>query len=306
MYRTLIINTGERISVKNNWLIVSENEEEKKVPLADIYSIVIDNPRTTLTIAALTAITQSGAHILFCDESHLPVSHTYPMNISYAPYGKLKMQIDMTDFFKGLLWKKIIQEKIKNQAKVLSLCKVSGEDVDRMMKFRDEVDYDDVTNREGIAAKWFFNRLYGAGFVRGHDSAINAALNYGYTIIRSSVAKTLSVFGFNCALGIHHINRFNGFNLADDFMEPLRPLVDLWVDQNRESLVTDLTKENRRNLVNLVNHTVLIDKRKYHLRYALTEYISSLTSAMAKEDISLLKIPEIQLNDVFFKGNDGE
>ncbi|URN84946.1 type II CRISPR-associated endonuclease Cas1 [Acetobacterium wieringae] len=306
MFRTLIINTGEKITVKNNWLIVSENEEEKKIPLSDIYSIVIDNPRTTLTIAALNAITQCGAHVLFCDESHLPVSHTYPMNGSYAPFGKLKMQIEMTEFFKGLLWKTIIQGKIQNQAKVLSLCKVPDEHVQRMLKFRDEVDYDDVTNREGIAAKWFFNRLYGAGFVRDHDNTINAALNYGYTIIRSSVAKTLAVFGFSCTLGIHHINRHNGFNLADDLMEPLRPLVDLWVDQNQEELVCELTKENRRDLVNLVNHTVLVGKRKYHLRYALTEYISSLTSAIAQEDVTLLKIPEIQVNDIFFKGNDGE
>ncbi|WKY48036.1 type II CRISPR-associated endonuclease Cas1 [Eubacteriaceae bacterium ES3] len=306
MYRTLIINTGEKLTVKNNWLIVVENEIENKIPLTDIYSIVIDNPRTTLSVAALNAITNAGAHILFCDGSHLPVSHTFPMNSSYAPFGKLKMQIDMTEFFKGLLWKTIIQGKIENQAKVMSLCNVHEEHIQRMQRFKEEVDYDDVTNREGIAAKWFFNRMYGAGFVRDYDSAINAALNYGYTIIRSSVAKTLSVFGFNCALGIHHINRHNGFNLADDLMEPLRPLVDLWVDQNQDNLATELTKENRRDLINLVNHTVLIGNRKYHLRYALNEYISSLTSAIAEEKIELLKIPEIHKNDIFFKGNEGE
>lgn len=113
---------------------------------------------------------------------------------------------------------------------------------ERMQQLAQEVLSGDTGNREGIAAKMFFRNFYGCDFIRFENDIINIALNYGYAVIRSSVARSLCAYGYNCALGIHHINEANPFNLADDLMEPLRPLADIWVWQNNEDLVDTLTK----------------------------------------------------------------
>ena len=163
--------------------------------------------------------------------------------------------------------------------------------MERLLQLREEVVAGDEGNREGIGAKWFFRSLYGADFIRMHDDGINAALNYGYAILRSAVGKTLTAYGYNCTMGVHHINEANPFNLADDLMEPLRPIVDLWVDEHQEELVDELTKEVRLELINLTNQTVLFDNKKMRMRYAIDKYISSFTSALEKGNPKLLKIP---------------
>ena len=264
-----------------------------KVPIEDIYSIVIDNSQCTISSAAVTAITQVGAHILVCNEKHMPQSVIYSLNTHYRPLNVIKKQLEMHEEFKAEIWQKIIREKIRNQAKVMDLCGVPREMSGRMLRFAEEVIPGDGGNREGIAAKWFFRAIYGSEFIRHADDAINAALNYGYSIIRSAVGKTLTAYGYNCVIGLHHINENNPFNLADDIMEPLRPLVDLWVDQNSEDLAVTLSRDNRRELVNIINQPVLQDKKRMSLRNAIDRYVSSLTTAIERQNPKLIKIPRV-------------
>ncbi len=192
-----------------------------------------------------------------------------------------------------ILWQEIIKAKIENQAYVLKSQGCLSDSYNHLMKFKDEVKVGDKTNREGLSAKMFFRALYGVDFIRLQDNVINYALNYGYAIIRSSVAKTLCAYGYNCVLGIHHISETNPFNLADDLMEPLRPLVDLWVDKNNEELVDELTYSNRKNLINLINESVLLDNKNMKVRYAIDRYISSFTTAIEKQDVYEICIPRI-------------
>lgn len=232
MWRTLIITQGEKISVKDNWLIVETPESSNKIPVSDLYSIVVDNRQTYLTVAAITRLTNEGVHIIYCDEKHNPVSVIMPLNTHYRPLNVLKKQLALSQGFKDVMWQEIIKAKIENQAEVLKLQNCSMDVYRHLHKFIKEVTVGDKTNREGLSAKMFFRALYGSEFVRMADDVINAALNYGYAIIRSAVSKTLVAYGYNCVLGIHHISETNPFNLAEDLMEPLRPIVDLWVDNN--------------------------------------------------------------------------
>ena len=164
----------------------------------------------------------------------------------------------------------------------------------------------DKTNREAAAARKYFSVLFGAAFRRMTDDVTNAALNYGYTIIRSAVYKTLTAYGYNCVLGIHHINEQNAYNLADDMMEPFRPLVDLWTDNSCDELFEELTKENRKELINLVNVPVKMGKRKTRVRYAIDKCVSSLTTAIEKNDPSLVQLPTlIQIDEMFEDDEDG-
>ena len=174
-----------------------------------------------------------------------------------------------------------------------------GKIVSRLFELEEEVTNGDEGNREGIAARLFFHGLYGSDFIRMYDDAINAALNYGYTVIRSAVAKALTAYGYNCVLGIHHINESNAFNLADDMMEPLRPLVDLWVAEHREDLVDELTKQQKNELAALVNDVVLWNGKRMRVRNAIDKYISSLTTAITRLSPDECVPPVIIRHDVY-------
>ncbi len=249
MWRTVIISSGERLNIKDNWLIVYSQKGETKVPVDDLYSVVIENRSAMLSVSVLTTLTQAGTHIIFCDANHLPTTISLPLNNHYRPYSVVKKQIEMSQVFRDCLWQKIVVQKIKNQ----SLClKYVGVETKRYKEIEDislKVKVGDITNREAVAAKKYFPYLFGVTFRRSDDDITNSALNYGYAIIRSSVAKTLASYGFNGAIGLHHISETNPFNLADDIMEPLRPIVDMWVDQEGENLFETLTYHNRRDLI---------------------------------------------------------
>lgn len=293
MFRSVAVNNGERISVKDNWLIVNSVNGESRIPVEDLYAVVIDNQQAVVTVPALWKLTSVGAHILICDDKHRPVSVVLPQNTHFHPLTVIRKQIALTDAFKDELWDRIAAQKIKNQAEVLRLCGGEREKVERLKELSQEVKNGDVGNREGIAAKMFFREMYGSAFVRMNDDAINAALNYGYAIIRSAFCKTLTGYGFNCVLGIHHISESNPFNLADDLMEPLRPFVDMWVDDNIESLVSELTKEHRNKLISLVNDVAVIDGKRMRIRNAIDRYVRSFSTAVDRQDAGALLIPEV-------------
>ncbi|MDD4689031.1 MAG: type II CRISPR-associated endonuclease Cas1 [Eubacteriales bacterium] len=293
MWRSIIITQGEKVTLKDKWLVVESSECCNQVPIDDIYSIVVDNRQCYLTVAAITALTNAGVHILYCDEKHQPVSVITSFNTHYRPLNVIRKQLDLRDEFKDTLWQRVIKGKIENQAQVLKLQGRLAETISHLLKYKDEVLVADKTNREGLAAKMYFRSLYGSEFIRMSDNCINSALNYGYAIIRSAVAKTLVAYGYNCVLGIHHISETNPFNLADDFMEPFRPIVDLWTDIHHEDLVDELSSEHKKGLVNVLNTTVLCNGKNMKVRYAIDKYISSFTSAIEKQDVNVLEIPKI-------------
>ena len=306
MWRTVIVTQGEKLTVKDNWLVVWSENTEQRVPIGDLYSVVIDNRAALVSVNALTTLAQANVHVYLCDEKHVPVALLLPMNTHYKPLGVIKRQLALTTEFKGLLWQRIVKQKIANQIICLKLAGVKKYNIEPLEEMLEEVLPDDKTNREAAAAKKYFSALFGCTFRRMTDDVTNAALNYGYTIIRSSVCKTLVAYGYNCVLGIHHINEQNAYNLADDIMEPFRPLVDLWADNSCEDLFEQLTKTNRRDLVNLVNVPIKMGRRKTRVRYAIDKCVSSLMTAIEKNDPSLLQLPTlIQIDEMFEDEEDG-
>lgn len=300
MFRTVIVTNGEYLHMQDHWLVVEVGNESKRVPIEDIDCLVLDNVRINLTVPLLTALTESGAHVLICDGKHLPVSLLLPYNRHYKPLTVLRRQLDMSQAFKDLLWKEVCAIKIFNQSRCMHFCQAKLANVVRMEQLAREVDEGDSGNREGIAAKMFFRSMYGSQFVRDCDGGINHALDYGYAIIRACVAKTLAAYGYNCVLGIHHINESNNFNLADDLMEPLRPLVDYWVDSHHLELVDEnLSRPIRMQLINLTNHYVNCADRRMKVSNAVDKYVSSFTTAIKNHDVSKLKFPLLRSDSVY-------
>lgn len=170
MWRTVIVASGEKLNIKDNWLIVSSAEGESRVPVSDIYSLVIENRAAMLSVSVLTTLTQAGAHIILCDEKHLSVSATLPINTHYRPFNVIKKQIDMTYEFKNLLWQKIIERKIHNQYLCLKYREINKEKCDEIDALSKSVKPGDTTNREAVAARKYFVALFGSTFRRTDEN----------------------------------------------------------------------------------------------------------------------------------------
>lgn len=294
MWRSVIIYNGEKLTVKDDWLVVSlEDETTKRIPLEDLYCVVIDNKNLVISIPALSALAQHKVHVITTDEKHMPIAQMYPLNSNYHCYRILKKQLSLTDDFKGEIWKQITISKISNQATCLENLWSEREVVDYMRELASEVTLHDEGNREGISAKFYFRHLFGSEFIRLTDDTTNAFLNYGYAIMRSGVAKSLVVHGFNCVMGVHHISETNEFNLADDFMEPLRPVVDEWVANNQDCLAEGLSKYVKNELVSLVNKEILFDGKVTKVRYAIDLMVKSFVTAVETKNPERLILPEV-------------
>ena len=115
MWRTVIVTQGEKLTVKDNWLIVWSDNNEQRVPIGDLYSVVIDNRASLVSVTALITLAQANVHVYLCDDKHVPVALSLPMNTHYKPLGVIKRQLALTSEFKGLLWQRIVKQKIANQ-----------------------------------------------------------------------------------------------------------------------------------------------------------------------------------------------
>lgn len=289
-FRSIIISNSANLSLKNNNLIIS-NDDEFQIPIEDISVLVIEGVSVRLTNRLLSKLAENNVATIICDETHLPSSIVLPLNVHHRSYKVLKQQLNQSLAFSKRIWQGIIKQKLYNQGKCLDILSLSGGEF--LNKLSASVDSGDKGNKEAIGAKYYFKCLFGEDFTRDDGNGINSALNYGYTIIRSAVARTLVMYGFNAALGVNHCNELNSFNLADDFMEPFRPIVDLWVYSN---IKCDdiLTKEHRIALVDLVNYECIIDGQNHSILNAIDKMISSYTTACGKKDFRLLKLPVIK------------
>lgn len=203
----------------------------------------------------------------------------------------IKNQLGCTESFNKRCWQKIIKRKIQNQATVLNLC--NRELIaDHLENLASKVNSGDTENREAIAAKAYFTSLFGSGFCREYDNVYNAALNYGYSIIRGAIARTIVSYGYLPSIGIHHKSELNNYNLVDDFIEPFRPIVDLWVKTN---IIGDaeFDKNIRAELVNLLNVDVRIQGKLHSVNNAINVMIASYTTAINQNDYKKLELPEL-------------
>lgn len=301
MWRTVIVSSGEKVTIKDNWLVVVSGSKEQKVPVGDLYSVVVDNQETLFSTAVMTELSNAGVHVIFCDRKHIPVTDAVPLNSHFRPLPVVMGQFGMTARLKDELWQKIVKQKIENQSLCLKYADVTAEKYELLERYASEVIIGDKKNRESIAAKAYFPALFGAGFRRSDDDITNAALNYGYAIIRSGIAKSLVGYGLNGLLGLHHIGSSNYFNLADDLLEPFRPLVDLWVDSHCDELLGTLTKDNRKGLIGITNYPMNYCGKKMRVRYIIDKFVSSLSSAIIKGDPEQLSTPRLIKLDDFFE-----
>lgn len=294
-WRTVVITNTVKLDYKMGYLCVRSKDEVKRIYLDEISVLIIETPSVALTSYLLIELANHNVDILFCDQKRCPHGLYHSLYGSHNTSKKIRDQVKWTDENKGKIWKEVVIRKILGQSAVLD--KNGKEEAALKLRgYLPEVEDGDKTNREGHAAKVYFNALFGKEFSRERDDepdVTNAELNYGYAVLLSVVSREIISNGYLTQLGIFHDNMFNEFNLASDLMEPIRPFVDQKVvTMNFEEFTTDAKSE----LVKFLNAKVMIDQREQYLLNAITIYIKSILDALEKDDSSLIKFPEYDMS----------
>lgn len=288
-YRQVIIKKSEKLHFKDNQLIIDKDESSIKVPLEDISYILIEDSSTILTTRLLAELGKNAISLIVCDEKFEPTSIMYPYNYHFKQLDVFSHQLEIDDSIKNEFWNQIVKRKKENSIRVLEMTSKEEFPISKLTEYINEITDGDSKNREGLAAKMYFRSLFGSDFIRFYDDNVNAALNYGYTIIASAIIRNLAVYGLNTYLGIHHSSKINNFNLAYDFLEPYRSVVDKFVYDNQDDIVLPLSFEFRKKLINLLNKEVLHQNKKYTIEYSIglliKSYIKSFSSGEIKLDL---------------------
>ena len=279
-FRTVVISSHCKLEYSLNYLVFKTVDDIKRINIDEIQTLIIESTAVSITSSLLCELSKKKIKVIFCDEKRNPLFE----NVSYygdsISYKRISEQIKWDNEIKDKVWKEIVKEKIRQQAKVIK--KISDLDYEIMMSFVIDVENGDITNREGHAAKYYFNRIYGNKFNRNNDHEKNIFLNYGYTLLLSQFNKAIVNKGYLTQLGIHHKNTFNQFNLSCDLMEPFRPIID--------KKVLSLNMDNYKSeLINLLGESVIIANQNQTLVNAINIYAASVFNALNNKDASLIK-----------------
>ncbi len=289
-FRSIVITKPCKISCDNGSIKIENDDGVYRIPAEDISSLVLENLQCNISGHALSLLSQNKSVTFICDGLHIPVGILQNFQSHSTQLIRIEDQISMTKPFKNKVWQSIIKQKILNQSIVLNLC--GNVTSNMLISLSERVSSNDKENIEGYAANVYFKQLFGMDFSREQDCIYNACLNYGYTILRGFVARSLASYGFIPSLGIHHQNQYNNYNLADDFIEPFRPVVDLWVIQNvnkRDSFNQGL----KHKIVDIVNYNMQIENRKCSVSNAVDVMIASYVRCVRSKDFTNLVLPTV-------------
>lgn len=278
-FRTVVITRQSKISYKNRFLVVKKDSEERFVHLSEIDTIIVDSISVSISAYLLKELADNKINIIFCDEKHNPFGELSSYYSRHNTSKQIKEQIQWKKSSKDMVWKKIVENKILNQSQLLK--KVKSPKNELLLSYIDEIQIGDKTNREGHAAKVYFNELFGKNFSRNDSNNINAALNYGYAVLLSTINKEIVSNGYLTQLGIHHKNEFNEFNLTCDIMEPFRIVIDNFVYYNQDREFDSFYKLD---LVNIFNNNFKYSGKKYVLKDIIKMYVKSTLEAITDDE----------------------
>ena len=283
-WRTVVISSQSKLDYKLGQMII-RGEQTRRIVIDEIAILVIENPAVSFTGCLVEALTEKKVKVIFCDSKRSPIAELVPHHGSHDSSSKIRAQVAWNDEIKAAVWRDIVSEKIRKQADFLRELRKEREST-LLESYIGEVELADTTNREGHAAKVYFNALFGMDFTRSSLNPINAALNYGYSLILSSFNREVSANGYLTQLGIFHDNMFNHFNLSCDLMEPFRILVDRKI---RDDIPEDFGKNEKHDLWRLLEDTVIIDGNRQIVSNAIKIYTRSVFDAINDLDLSEIK-----------------
>ena len=288
--RTLYFGNPTRLSIQQQQLLIKTDEKEVTVAIEDIGVVVIDHYQVSVTHAVLHKLLDNNAAVITCNDKHHPTGLLLNLDGHTQQSEKFKAQIEASEPLKKQLWQQTIKAKINNQSAVLSTWEI---DNSYLKRYAQLVLSGDTSNQEAQAARYYWKMLFNEEdpfFVRERFGEYpNNFLNYGYAILRATVARGLVSSGLLPTLGIHHRNKYNAYCLADDIMEPYRPYVDhlvkvLMLETTEQELTTDI----KRRLLNIPNIDLKIDGKDSPLMVGLQRTTASLAKCFEGETKKIL------------------
>jgi CRISPR-associated protein Cas1 len=300
--RTLYFGNPAYLRFKDEQLVINlpetsilpEKDRVITIPIEDIGVVVLENLQITITHQVVSALLKNNVAIITCDERHMPAGLLLPLEGNTTQSERFTHQVNASEPLRKQLWQQTIRQKILNQAAVL---KQEGRKIENMKYWSDQVKSGDTENHEGRAAAYYWGELFDASLDFRRDPegfAPNNLLNYGYAILRATVARSLVASGLLPTLGIHHHNRYNAYCLADDIMEPYRPYVDQLVLKVLElgEMPDELTKEHKAKLLQIPVLDVNINARRSPLMLAVQQTTASLAKCFLGE-LRKIEYPEM-------------
>ena len=299
-WRSVIITQHAKLTYSMQMMIVQTRDGINQIPIEDINLLLVSTTQAVLTSALISKLAQNQTKVIFVDEKGNPIVETAVYYPGTRNMAKLTQQFNWDDHLKELLWTRIVSQKIKNQIAVLANYHLNKDEVQSEL---DQLEINDESNREAIAARKYFMLLFDKDFVRRDTSAINAALDYGYAILLSSFNREIAMNGYLTYFGIHHCSQENQFNLASDLMEPFRPFIDYWVKAHEG--IKELTPDIKYGLVELLSLEIKFNGKSTLLTNAITVYtreclkfLSGERKELPEMEMSLTnEVPNNALND---------
>lgn len=288
-WRSVMISRPAKLR-REHFSLAIEQEETAFVPFEDIAIIVLNHREIQLTHPVLSACADYGIGLYATGDNHQPNGVFLPFLAHSRTTRLMRKQMDIPRPLAKQAWANIIRRKIENQTAVLRFCAKNG--VDRMDSYARRVRSGDTENLEGQAAAFYFTQLFGQGFYRAEERWANVALDYGYAVLRGAIARGLVAHGMHPPIGLFHASEQNAFNLADDLIEPFRPLVDLHVAKNPAFTEGDLAPQDKAALVALLNVDVGMPQGKMSVLSAIEYAVESLVRLFEQGD-SELELPTL-------------
>ncbi|MBQ6449613.1 type II CRISPR-associated endonuclease Cas1 [bacterium] len=284
-WRVVVISSRSKLDYQLEHLVVRSDEDEKRIYLGDISVLICESTAISLTAYLLSQLTERKIKIIFCDAKHNPQSELVPYYGGHDTSGRLRIQLSWSDDIKAQVWQRIIASKINHQAHVLD--RTHHKDKAKSLRaYLTQIEPGDTTNREGHAAKVYFNTLFGDNFARANDEDVtNAVLNYGYSVLLACFNREIVAAGYFTQLGIWHDNSENPFNLGSDLMESFRPIIDAFAYEQKWTV---FGPEQKHAVVNLLNSKVYINNSEQYLNNAIDIYVHSVLRALEQENPELI------------------
>ena len=284
------VSSLSKLDYKMDYLVVRNREGVKRIHLSEISVLMLESTAISLTAYLLRELDRRKIDVIFCDEKRTPYAMLSSLYGSHDTALRYREQIAWGSETCGRVWAEIIRRKIRGQIAVLPPERASEREL--LGGYIPQVELGDATNREGHAAKVYFNALFGMDFTRGKDTPVNAALNYGYGLLLSATAREVTAAGYCTQLGIFHNTRFNRLNLASDLMEPFRPFMDARV---RDMELSSFGHAEKLELVAVLNRQVTQDGKQQYFLNALRIYVRSVLDALGNGDPDGIRFPVYEL-----------
>lgn len=292
-FRTIVIDKASKINLDLNNIVVTYDDESFWINLDEISNIVIEDPRCLVSLKLLTELCEKGINLIMTNSSHMPVGSIVTLNNNARSSKRIMLQMQWQDEVKELLWTRIIKRKIASQIDTLELLNKTDK-MEVMSILLNSLETNDPKNREGTASRVYFKALFGHEFKRFNEDIVNYVLNYIYQIIRSKIAQEIVAAGYIPNIGICHKSEYNQFNLADDFIEVFRPIVDYYAYKILEKSEVDyLTPELKNEIVNIINERIMYDNTKQKIHIVIRNYVQNMLSFLETGDLSKIVFPEL-------------